>query len=548
MRRALIAVVALSAATLPLTAALAATTAPAVKPYPQPTEAERRETIHEFVEDAMRTASERSGDVFFLPRKYNFVTGVGPDKLNTGHVKVNGKVTEITGTGISHGIPWDYDRDLPLIFWGPGFVKPGQVIRTRTSQQDVAPTLAELIGCPRPSHAKGRALSEAFLPTKRKPKVILTMLFDQAGEHYYRVQPGKTPFVDKLKREGTYFANTRVSHVDMETAMGHVAIGTGAFPRDHGLPSNQFWHAGAGDDFYCMEGPVHSQPTHMMSPTVGDWYLKHTQNKALLFSYCWADRAAIGMGGHGSFFEGNKKPWIFYFDQKAGKLTTNPDYYELPSYLTGLTTDAAVEALTGPSRVWMDHPIKGGREVVATPAMPVFDSEVVRRVIEREAFGQDDITDLLYVTLKSTDLAGHLFGQESEEAGAVLAEQDRQFEAIVKALEAKVGRENLVVALTADHGGPPLPELSGGKRLWEKDFLKALNAHFDKTPDGFPVAQYVSGTQIWIDHLQLKASKATLDDVKRFVANYKIDGVPFFETAYTRDEIQAMRRSGVYGF
>ena len=51
----------------------------------------------------------------------------------------------------------------------------------------------------------------------------------------------------------------------------------------------------------------------MMSPTVGDWHLRHTQNKALLFSYCWADRAAIGMGGHGSFFKGNKKPWIFYF-------------------------------------------------------------------------------------------------------------------------------------------------------------------------------------------------------------------------------------------
>ena len=127
MRRALIACVAFSAATLPLTAALAATTAPAVRAFPQPTEAERRDTVKEFVEDAMRTASERSGDVFFLPRKYNFVTGVGPDKLNTGHVKVNGRITEITSTGISHGIPWDYDRDLPLIYlyhstwiWGMG--------------------------------------------------------------------------------------------------------------------------------------------------------------------------------------------------------------------------------------------------------------------------------------------------------------------------------------------------------------------------------------------------------------------------------------------
>ena len=131
-----------------------------------------------------------------------------------------------------------------------------------------------------------------------------------------------------------------------------------------------------------------------------------------------------------------------------------------------------------------------------TPAMAAFDGALVRQMIAKEAFGQDDIPDFMYVTLKSSDPAGHLFGQESEEAGAVLAEQDRQFEAIVRALEAKVGRENLVVALTADNGGAPLPELSGGKRLVEKDFIKALNKRFDKTPDGFPAIQYVSASQI----------------------------------------------------
>lgn len=544
MRRATFVLAALTAMTLPLSAATAAT---ATRAYPPPTEAERQDTRAEFLGDALRTVSDRSGDIFFLPRKYNYVTGIGPEKVNTGHYKVDGKVVERVVNGISHGVPWDYDRDLPLVWWGPGFIKAGQVVKTRTSQQDVAPTLAKLIGCPVPTDAYGRALTEAFKPTTRKPKVILTMLFDQGGELYYKLHPGKTPFIDRLKREGTYFANTRVSHVDMETAMGHVAIGTGAYPAQHGLSSNEFWHGGAGDETYCMEGEgKYSSPHYMMSPTLGDFYLQHTKNQALLFSYCWADRAAIGMGGHGSFYKGNKKPWIYYFNAQTGKLSTNPLYYEIPDYVKDMTPEAHVARLSGPERVWMGHSLKIPRDWLATPAMPVFDADQVIKVIENEAFGADDITDLMYVTLKTTDMAGHLFGQESEEAGAVLAEQDRQFARIVAALEKKVGRENLVVSLTADHGGPPLPELSGGKRLLESKLLNDLNACFDKSDDGFPVALYISGTQIWIDKNQMRASGTSLEAIKQFVADYRFEGQPFFETVYTRDELATIGRLGAH--
>lgn len=542
MRRAFFAFTTLTAATLPVTAAWAVATAPAPTPFAPPSAAEVQDTRHEFLEDCLHTVSDRSGDIFFLPKKYNFISGVGPDKVNTTHVKVNGVVREFSGVGISHGAPWDYDRQLPLVWWGPSFIKPGQKLTVRTSQQDVAPTLAQLIGCPRPSDAYGRVLSEALLSTSRKPKVILTMLFDQGGEGYYRAHPGATPFVDRLKREGTYFANTRVSHVDLETAMGHVAIGTGAFPAQHGLPSNEFWHGGRGKDFYCMEGPDgSSSPTFMMSPTLGDWWLHTTQNKALLFSYCWADRAAIGMGGHGAFFAGNKKPWIYYFDQKTGRLTTNSVYYELPGYLKDCTTDAYAVELFGPERKWMGHTIKDARAVVATPAMARFDADHIISVIQHEDFGADDTPDLIYTTLKSTDMAGHLFGQESEEAGAVLAEQDKQFERIVDALVKKVGAENVVVALCADHGGPPLPEVSGGKRIRDKDLVDILNKQFDKTDDGFPLVEYVSATQVWVDKNQMKASHTSLEAIKQFLLGYKVDGQNWFDSGYTRDELAAIQ-------
>ncbi|MDB5097148.1 MAG: hypothetical protein JWM80_1569 [Cyanobacteria bacterium RYN_339] len=514
---------------------------PAHANAPAPSDAERAETRAEFLADAGRTLSDRSGDVFFLPKKYNFITGADPKHPRAGHTMVNGKIQRFSGVGISHGAPWTYDRDIPLVMWGPGFIQPNQVVRRRTQQQDLVPTYAKLINSPLPTDARGQVLEEALKGGNRKPKMIFTMVFDQAGESMYRLHPKDHPFIDRLKREGTYFANTRVSHLDLETAMGHVAIGTGAFPRDHGIPSNSIWHGGAGTDFNEFTGLVPPAPFYMMSPTLGDFWLRHTKNQALLFSYCWVDRAAMGMGGHGSFFKGNKKAPIYWLDQDTGKLTTNKDFYAIPGYVADTTPFATAKAFTGKDGKWMEHDMKTARDLISTPALPRWEGQHLAEVFKREPFGQDDIPDLAYVTLKSTDIAGHYYGQESEEVGAIMREQDHQFELLVDQLVKKVGRENLVVTLTADHGGPPLPELSGGVRLFKRKFLNDLNARFDRTPDGVPLAPFCGDTQLWLDRNQMRDNHVTMDQVKGFIEGYKVDGKLYFEAAVTRRELLERR-------
>ncbi|MFP5503275.1 MAG: alkaline phosphatase family protein [Candidatus Sericytochromatia bacterium] len=533
MRRVLPALFALLAAASPALAAAGS--------YPPPSSAERAEARRHFTADAVRTLSDRSGDLFVLPRKYNFLTGHPTEKKTTSHIRRDGRNVAFATAGVSHGASWDYDSAIPLVLWGPGFIRQGQVSRRPAAQQDLVPTIAQLIGAPRPSDARGRVLEEAIMPTGKKPKVVLTLVFDQGGDQLYRFHPGQAPFIDRLRREGTDFERARVSHLDQETGVGHVAIGTGAFPKDHGMPSNEYFHGGRGGGYYGFWGPEDlPAPYMLMSPTLGDVWLKATRNQALLLSYCYADRAAIGMGGHGSFYRGNKKPWVYYLDADTGTLATNPRYYALPP-------SAAAEPLKAwGDRVscgaWLGHPLKRAKDYQATPYLPAWEGEHLARVLEAEPFGQDDVTDLIYVSLKSTDITGHIYGQESIEAGEVLKAQDRQAERLVRLLEKKVGRENLVVALSADHGAPPLPELSGGSRLLEQRLLDDLNARFDKLDDGFPLAQFVTGTQVWIDQSQLEGSGATLEAIKAALLAYEVDGKPFFETAYTRQELESMVR------
>jgi predicted AlkP superfamily pyrophosphatase or phosphodiesterase len=78
----------------------------------------------------------RSGDLFILQEPYYL----------------------FDATGTSHGTPYEYDTHVPVIFMGPG-IKPG-VYHGRIAVNDVAPTLARILGLARPSGAAGRVLGE----------------------------------------------------------------------------------------------------------------------------------------------------------------------------------------------------------------------------------------------------------------------------------------------------------------------------------------------------------------------------------------------------
>jgi predicted AlkP superfamily pyrophosphatase or phosphodiesterase len=83
---------------------------------------------------------QRSGDVFIV--------------LDPFASPVEGEIET------THGSPWSYDSQVPLIFWGAAF-KPG-VYATPVQPIDFASTLAAALAITRPSGAQGRPLSEVL--------------------------------------------------------------------------------------------------------------------------------------------------------------------------------------------------------------------------------------------------------------------------------------------------------------------------------------------------------------------------------------------------
>jgi hypothetical protein len=86
---------------------------------------------------------DRSGDVMITPAPYWFLY---PDPLDDAAM---------------HGSAHRYDTHVPLIFWGTGVTEP-RTLQRAVGPEDLAPTLAALLGITAPPAADGEVLSEVL--------------------------------------------------------------------------------------------------------------------------------------------------------------------------------------------------------------------------------------------------------------------------------------------------------------------------------------------------------------------------------------------------
>ncbi len=70
--------------------------------------------------------------------------------------------------GTTHGSPYNYDAHIPLIFMGPG-ITPGQY-HQHAALNDLAPTVAAMVGVAAPSGADGRVLTEMLARQAATPR------------------------------------------------------------------------------------------------------------------------------------------------------------------------------------------------------------------------------------------------------------------------------------------------------------------------------------------------------------------------------------------
>jgi len=333
------------------------------------------------------------------------------------------------------------------------------------------------------------ALISCAVPTDR-PRLVLYVSIDQLrGDYFERYQSEFTGGFRRLVTAGVNFTNADLNYAASETGPGHATLGTGAYPATSGIVSNEWIDPRTRREVYCVEDstaePVEGygggfSARNLLVTGLGDW-LKASSPKSKVFSLSPKDRGAILMGG--------KHPdGAFWYDRKAGRFVTSTYYTRrLPSYVRSLDVSEWIEknvppsweklmpesvyARYGPDEMggeakWQDdssfpHPFdqENIKEQIRTsPYVDVLLLDLAREVINAEELGQRDVTDLLCISLSGCDYVGHAFGPNSHEVLDCLLRIDQALGAFLDDVERRVGKDAVLVVMSADHAVQMLPE------------------------------------------------------------------------------------------
>ena len=330
-------------------------------------------------------------------------------------------------------------------------------------------------------------------PPPGAPRLVLLVVVDQfRGDYLDRFAPLWTGGVRRLLDDGLVFEDAHHRHAVTHTASGHATLATGRHPRRHGIISNYWFDPLSHDRVYSVEDPRHGvSPANLLAPTLGDW-LKQRSPRSRVFAASGKDRAAVTLAGRladaafwfkegdwvsSGYYSGAQAAWVDDFNGQALADGQFGAAWEPLPVAPGQLAAAGVEALDlEPLRSGFPHS-SGGLSVAPEETfrrqlagMPWVDESLTRfaeRLLAEEDLGADGWTDLLALGYSALDSAGHGYGPDSPEVLDVLLRFDLLLGELLELVDRRIGLDNVVVALSSDHGVAPVPELgrSGGRRL-----------------------------------------------------------------------------------
>jgi predicted AlkP superfamily pyrophosphatase or phosphodiesterase len=317
--------------------------------------------------------------------------------------------------------------------------------------------------------ALATACLAAALP--KKPKLILTIVIDQFRYDYLtRYRSEYTAGFHRLLTEGAVFTNANYVHVPTITAVGHSTILSGATPSISGIVANDWFDRDENEAVTSVSDSATkvlggapgkgSSPRRMLVDTIGDeMKMANTHSHAIGVSL--KDRSAILPIGHTA-------DGAFWFDPKTGNFVTSTYYFpELPGWVKDFNAAHPADRYKGVT--WQNHKMPADNTLYTKLEPTPFANELIEEFAERALtatqLGTHDATDLFLVSFSANDYVGHEYGPDSPEAHAISVSTDQVLDKLLKAVERQAGAGNVLVVLTADHGGSPLPETNTGRKM-----------------------------------------------------------------------------------
>jgi predicted AlkP superfamily pyrophosphatase or phosphodiesterase len=418
-----------------------------------------------------------------------------------------------------------------------------------------------------------------------RPRLLVFMVVDGLPERQvlaYRDQLAADGLARFLER-GAWYSEAYYGHAFTVTAAGHATVLTGAYPHRTGIIANEWRDAFTGAPEYCTGDTSASYIGHKTRPldgtspknlkveTVGD-VLRRADPRAKVIGISGKDRGAILPAGHAgtaymymaqtgqfassTYYMPQHPAWVNAFN--AGKPADRWFKQEWKPLLPA----AAYERSLPDGQPWYGQkgaalPMMMGAPSDETPGPAYYSQllrspfadqltlEFARAAIAGEGLGQDNVPDILTISLSAHDYINHRFSAESRFSQDHLLQLDRLLQDFFRDLDATVGKDNYIAMLTADHGFMPAPEFTAQQglrsgRINGGQLLARVNAGLEEE---FGAGKWVSfsGPALLLNR-QLMAQERIDPDEMADVARDLLLEEPGIAAAYTRSELASGSR------
>ena len=465
-----------------------------------------------------------------VPREVLVRTFNGTHPVRSGDLQMITPFPDYVAGGLTHAPPFDNTQEVPLLLYGTGLVRPG-VYDEPTTLSDIPQTTASMLEFDGFTAPDGRSLDEALRsPDERQPpKLIVTMIWDSAGTDLLERWNGSWPFLRELARDGAWFTDAELNSAPANTPPSHATIGTGAYPRHHGLVDEYIWIDGA------LDKPNGRGPLYLKLPTLADAYDLAMNNEPIVAGAASLS-AHLMMMSHGLAWKGGDDD-IAIAREVENAATGGDDtadewgltesmrpYYRMPDYANDAAIDASLEAAKAAldrrdgsiDDLWQGQSIEQMAGGFNTPARSVYQTTLFEEIVRREGMGADDVTDLLFVNYKIIDTLGHQFSSGGAPMADAIEIQDDELRRFVRFLDDEVGRGEWGLILTADHGMQRDPASTGAFLIDIERLSAAVEAAFGGT-EARPVILKARPTQMWLDDGLLERNGYTVAQVAGFI-------------------------------
>ncbi len=350
------------------------------------------------------------------------------------------------------------------------------------------------------------ALSAMAQPAR--PKLVVGLVVDQMRWDYlYNYQWGEGGF-KTLLQDGYLFNNTIIDYVPTVTAAGHASIYSGTTPAFHGIAGNNFMLHGKNvtsvqdDSERGIGGNDKTRgksPRNLITTTIGDQLQLATDFKSRTVGIALKDRAAILPAGH-------HPVGAYWYDSNSHSFVTSTYYRDkLPRWVSDFNKR---------------HRNELAMDMNNTPMGTTMTFAMAEQALINEQLGQDEVTDLLAISVSNTDMCSHYYGTHSPKVDSIYWQLDREIAHFIQVLDQRVGRDNYLLFLSADHGGthsyPRMTAHGLPSGCWyNPDALIAANKQLQ---DQFGVKQLLSEEMeytFYLNHEAIDSARLDYDQVMR---------------------------------